>query len=153
MRKPWNIADRWEVLKYRFDGGIAYAAFTDATINAAGALNMLISVLLKTRVFQAQYEEWHALPRGDRTLANAWVWWGMKTRLKRKIGAVAGEMGRSQHYRGKASDQIQYQPAGGAQYEALIEEFVRGHSITQKTISNQQTQIQQQAMAMSQMQQ
>ena len=104
-------------------------------------------------MFQAQYEEWHALPRGDRTLANAWVWWGMKTCLKIKIGAVAGYMGRSQHYGGSAADQIQHQPAGDAQYEALIKEFARGHSSTQQTISNQQTQIQQQAMAMSQMQQ
>ena len=53
---------------------------------------MLISVLLKTGVFQAQYEERHALLQGDCTLANAWVWWGMKTGLKRKIGAVAGDM-------------------------------------------------------------
>ena len=98
---------------------------------------MLISVLVKTRVFQAQYEEWHALPRGDRTLANAWVWWGIKARLKRKIVAVAGEMGRGQHYGGNAADQIQHQPAGDDQCEALIEEFVRGHSSTQQTISNQ----------------
>ena len=54
----------------------------------------------------------------------------MKNRLKRKIGAVAGEMGFSQHYRGHAADQIQHQPAGDAQYEALIEEFARGHSST-----------------------
>ena len=74
MRKPWNIADGWEVLKDRSNEGIAYSVFTDATISAADALNMLIFVLVKTRVFQAQYEEWHALPRGDRTLANAWVW-------------------------------------------------------------------------------
>ena len=77
----------------------------------------------------------------------------MKTRHKRKIDAVVGEMGRSQHYGGNAADQIQHKPAGDAQYEALIEEFARGHSSTQQTISNQQTQIQQQAMAMSQMQQ
>ena len=119
MPKPWNIADVWEVLKDRFDDGIVYTVFADATINAADALNMLIYVLLKTGVFQAQYEEWHTLPRGDRTLTNAWVW--IKPRLKRKIGAVTGEMGRGQHYRGNAADQIQHQPAGDAQYKALIE--------------------------------
>ena len=120
MRKPWNIADGWEFLKDRFDDGITYAVFTDAQISAAGALNMLIYVLLKKEVSQAQYEEWHTLPRGNRTLENAWIWRGMKTRLKRKIGAVAGEMGRGQHYGGNAADQIQHQPAGDAQYEALI---------------------------------
>ena len=113
---------------------------------------MLIYVFLKTGVFQAQYEEWHVPPRGDRTLSNACVWWGMKTRLKGKIGAVAEEMSRGQHYRGNAADQIQHQPAGDAQYKALIEEFARGHSSTQQTIRNQQTLIQQQAMAMRQMQ-
>ena len=78
----------------------------------------------------------------------------MKARLKRKIGAVAGEMGRGQHYGGSAAGQIiQHQPAGDAQYELLIEEFARGHSSTQQTISNQQNQIQQQAMAMHQLQQ
>ena len=71
MRKPWNVADGWEVLKDRFDDGIAYAVFADATISATDALNMLISVIVKTRVFQTQYGEWNALPSGDRTLANA----------------------------------------------------------------------------------
>ena len=52
MRKPWNVADGWEVLKDRFDDGIAYAVFADATISAADALNMLISIIIKTRVFQ-----------------------------------------------------------------------------------------------------
>ena len=139
MRKPWNVADGWEVLKDRFDDGIAYAVFADTIISAADALNMLISVVVKTRVLQVQYEEWHALPPGDRTLANVWIWWGMKARLKRKIGAVAREMGRGQHYRGNAVDQIiQHQPVGDAQYEAIIGEFARVHSSTQQTISNQQ---------------
>ena len=55
MRKPWNVADGWEVLKDRFDNEIAYAVFADTTISAADALNMLISVIVKTRVFQTQY--------------------------------------------------------------------------------------------------
>ena len=56
MRKPWNVTDGWEVLKDQFYDRIAYAVFVDATISAADALNMLISVVVKTRVFQAQYE-------------------------------------------------------------------------------------------------
>ena len=51
----------------------------------------------------------HSLPRGDHTLANAWVWWGMNARPKRKIGAVTGEMGCGQHYGGNTADQIQQQ--------------------------------------------
>ena len=74
MLNPWNVTDRWEVLKDRFDNEITYAVFADATISAADVLNMLISVLVKTRVLQAQYEEWHPLPRGDRTLTNSWIW-------------------------------------------------------------------------------
>ena len=63
----------------------------------------------------------------------------MKARLKRKIGAVTGYMGCGQHYRLNDPDQIiQHQPWVDAQYEALIEEFVCGHSSTQQTISNQQ---------------
>ena len=62
MRKLWNIADGWEVLKDRFDDGIAYAVFADATISAAGTLNMLISVVVKTIELQAQYEDCHAIP-------------------------------------------------------------------------------------------
>ena len=78
--------------------------------------------MLKTGVFQAQYEEWHAHPRGNRTLVDAWIWWGIKTRRKRKIGAVAGEMGRGQHYGGNVTGQmIQHQPVGDAQYESPIE--------------------------------
>ena len=153
MRKPWNVADVWEVPKDRFNNRIAYDVFVDATISAADALNMLISVVVKTRVFQAQYKEWHALPPGDRTLEYTWIWWGMKACLKRKIGAVAGAMGCGQHYGGNAAGQIiQHQPAGDAQYESLIEEFTCGHFITQHKISNQQNQIQQQAMVMYQLQ-
>ena len=106
MRKPWNVADRWDFLKDRFDDGITYAVFADATISAADALNMLIFIVVKTRVFQVQYEEWHTLPSGDRMLENACIWWGMKARLKRKIGAVAREMGRGHHYGGNADGQI-----------------------------------------------
>ena len=53
MCKPWNVADGWEVLKDQFDNGMAYSVFEDATISAANAVNMLISVVVKTRVFQA----------------------------------------------------------------------------------------------------
>ena len=78
----------------------------------------------------------------------------MKACLKREIGAVAGEMGRGQHYGGNATGQIiQHQPVGDAQYESLIKEFALGHSSTQQTISNQKNQTQQQAMAMHQLQQ
>ena len=78
----------------------------------------------------------------------------MKARLKWKIGSVIGEMGRGQHYGGNAAGQIiQHQPAGDVQYKSLIEEFARGHSSMQQTISNQQNQIQQQEMTMKQLQQ
>ena len=56
MRKLWNVTDGWEVLKDQFDNGIAYAVFVDAKISAANAINMLISVIVKTRVFQTQYK-------------------------------------------------------------------------------------------------
>ena len=35
MHKPWNVADRWEVLKDQVHNGIAYDVFADATISAA----------------------------------------------------------------------------------------------------------------------
>ena len=54
MRKQWDVADGWEVLKDGFNDGIAYAVFADATISAANALNMLISTIVHTRVFQTQ---------------------------------------------------------------------------------------------------
>ena len=154
MRKPWNVAEGWEVLKDRFDDGIAYAVFADATIFATNALNMLIAIIVKTRVLQTKYKEWHALPPSNRTLANAWLWWGMKARLKRKICSVAGDMGCGQHYGGNAAGQIiQHQAAGDAQYDLMIEEFARGHSSTQQKISNHQNKIQQQAMTIQQLQQ
>ena len=115
---------------------------------------MLTSVVVKTGVFQTKYEEWNALPPGDRTLANTWIWWDTKVRLKQKIGAFVGEMVRGQHYGGDAAGQIiQHHPAGDAHYELLIEEFTRSHSSTQQTISNHHNQIKQQEMAMYQLQQ
>ena len=78
----------------------------------------------------------------------------MKSRLKLKIGSVAGEMGRGQHYVGNAAGQIiKHQPVVNVQYESLVEESACGHSSTQQTIINNQNQIQHQAMVMQQIKQ
>jgi hypothetical protein len=150
MKAHWNVADGWDDLKDRFDDGIAFAAFADAAIENGDVLNMLLSVIVKTKQFEREYEEWHNLPNDSKTLINAFEWWEAKTRTKIKFGATAGSMGRAAEYGGGANEG--HEPGTNMQYDDLVAEFARGHAATQETITTQQAQLQQQAAAMLAMQ-
>ena len=74
MKAHWHIVDGWDVLKDRLGDGIAFAAFADAAIENGDVLNMLLSVIVKTKQFEWEYEEWHNLPNDSKTLINAFEW-------------------------------------------------------------------------------
>ena len=68
---------------------------------------MLLTNVVKTGVFQIQYEEWHSLPETKKTMANAFIWWAAKTRIKAKFNKVAGNMGSGMNYGMNAAGQMQ----------------------------------------------
>ena len=76
-----ELVGRFELLKTRFNNGIAFAAFANQPISPEDALNMLLTVVVKTGVFLIQYEEWHSLPETEKTMANAFIWWATKTSM------------------------------------------------------------------------
>ena len=66
MKQPWNPSEGFKVRSTHFEDGIIFEAFANNVLTAGDALNMLISVIIKTGVFQAQYEEWDSLPKPSR---------------------------------------------------------------------------------------
>ena len=157
---PQRLADG-QHRKNRFDDGMAYASFAKQAIERSDALNMLITVLVTTGLFQTQYEEWHALPEDEKNLTNAFIWWDKKVRIKARFTKTAATMGRGPHYGMNAAGQLEeHQPAEDAQYEGLVEEFARGQAEAQGAMNHLANGIPQvleqmhhQSMAMQQMQQ
>ena len=98
MKQLWNPSEGFEVLRKRFDNGIICASFADNAVTAGDSLNMLMNVIIKTDVFQTQYEELHSLPKNDQTLKNALRWWSKKVRFKNKFDKLAGNMGTGNQY-------------------------------------------------------
>jgi hypothetical protein len=99
MKKLWHPVEGFEVLRKRFGNEITYAAFANNIITAGDALNMLINVITKIGYFQAQYEEWHSLPKAEQTLTNTFKWWGKRVQIKNKFAKLRGNMGLGHQYR------------------------------------------------------
>ena len=60
MKAEWHPRDGFEVLKQRIKDGMMYAAFSNKPISSDDALNMMMVVITRTRLFSTQYQEWHA---------------------------------------------------------------------------------------------
>ena len=85
MKVPWNPLDRFEILRKRFNEMIISAAFAENNTSAGNTLNLILSVILKTGVFQVLYKEWYNLPGAQHTLVNALEWWGKNAGLKTNL--------------------------------------------------------------------
>ena len=55
VKAEWHPRDRFEVLKQRIKDGMMYASFANKPISADDALNMMMVVIARTRVFATQY--------------------------------------------------------------------------------------------------
>ena len=73
------------------------------------------------RDFQIQHEESPSLPETEKTMANAFVWWAAKARIKAKFNKVAGSMGSGMNYGMNAAGQMQ--PADKNQYDVLVDQL------------------------------
>ena len=146
MKAEWHPRDGFEVLKQRIKDGMMYASFANKSISTDDALNMMMVVITRTRLFATQYQEWHGRDNNDKTLLHAFEFWGQKVRLLKKYDRVAGTMGRGE----------EYGMAAGDDEEAKETEVVEDYALSMQ-LSNQNTmlqqQLQQQQQAINQLQQ
>ena len=98
MKKAWHPREGFQILKQRIQDGMTYASFAGKPIGSDDALNMMMVVLAKTRLFSREYQEWHGLPDAQKTLAIAFTWWADKVRVMLKYDKLAGNMGRGEEY-------------------------------------------------------
>ena len=77
-KKAWHPREGFQILKQQIQDGMTYASFASKPIGADDALNMLMVVLARTRMFAHEYQEWHGLPVQKQTLNNTFVWWAEK---------------------------------------------------------------------------
>ena len=87
MKAEWHPRDGFEVLKQRIKDGMMYAAFSNKPISSDNALNMMMAVITRTRLFSTQYQEWHAKQLNEKTLMHAFEFWGLKVRLLKNMTA------------------------------------------------------------------
>ena len=78
MKADWHPRDGFEVLKQRIKDGMMYAAFANKSISPDDALNMMMVVITRTRLFATQYQEWHGRDPNEKNLAHAFEFWGLK---------------------------------------------------------------------------
>ena len=134
MKADWHPRDGFEVLKQRIKDGMMYAAFSNKPISSDDALNMMMVVITRTRLFSTQYQEWHAKQPQEKTLMHAFEFWGLKVRLLKKYDRVAGTMGRGEEYGMAASDDDE---------DKATAEVVEDYALSMQ-LSNQNAMLQQQ---------
>ena len=66
MKKTWQLHDGWLQLQQQIEEGQVFAAVIGQPIPDTDAVDMAITVLMKTGLFPAAYEEWHARPDGTK---------------------------------------------------------------------------------------
>ena len=74
MKAEWHPRDGFEVLKQRIKDDMMYAAFANKPISTDDALNMMMVVITRTRLFATQYQEWRGKNQNEKknsyTLSN-----------------------------------------------------------------------------------
>ena len=105
-----------------------YAAFANKPISPDDALNMMMVVITRTRLFATQYQEWHAKNLNEKTLIHVFEFWGL----------VAGTMGRGEEYGMAASDDDKVK----AETE-VVEDYTLSMQLSNQNVMQQQ-QLQQQ---------
>ena len=93
MKADWNLHDGWQALQEQVEEGQLFAALTNAAISDVDAVDIAISVLMKTGMFEHAYEEWHARADGSKRWNDMKTFWAEKIRLKRITTNRAGNFG------------------------------------------------------------
>ena len=144
MKVPWHPRDGFQLLKQRITDGCTYATFAGKPTSNNDALNMLLFVLLQTRMFARDYQEWHQQDDNEKTLANAFTWWAAKVRVMKKYDKIAGSMGRGDEY-GMHTEEKQEE-------DGVFEDYALSMQLSNQNLQLQQ-QMQQQQFAIQQLQQ
>ena len=73
--------------------GQLFAALTNAAISDVDAVDIAVSVLMKTGMFVHAYQEWHTRADGSKRWSDVKVFWAEKMRLKKITTNRAGNFG------------------------------------------------------------
>ena len=57
MKADWNLHDRWQSLQEQVEEGQLFAALANAAISDVDAVDIAVSVLMKTCMFEHAYKE------------------------------------------------------------------------------------------------
>ena len=142
MKVEWHPSDEFEVLKQRIKDGMIHAAFANKPISLDDALNMMMVVITRTRLFVTQYQEWHGKNMNEKILIHTFVFWGLKICSLKKYDRVAGTMGRGDEYGMAASDDDKAK----AETEVVEDYALSMQPSNQNAMLQQQLQQQQQAI-------
>ena len=93
MKADWNLHDGWQSLQEQVEEGQLFAALTNAAISDVDAVDIAVSVLMKTGMFEHAYEEWHARADGSKRWSDVKVLWAEKVQLKKITTNRAGNFG------------------------------------------------------------
>ena len=150
MKGKWHPSEGFQILKQRIQDGMTYAAFASKPIGADDALNMMMVVIARTKLFAREYQEWHSHPDVDRTLSNAFTYWAEKVRIMLKYDKLAGSMGRGEEYGMGAGSNTSN--SSDQDSEEIIEDYALSMQLSSQNAVLQQ-QLQQQQLAIGQLQQ
>ena len=78
-----NLQDGWQSLQEQIEEGQLLAALANAAIPDVDAVDIAVTVLMKTGMFEHVYEEWYTRANGTRRWSNVKVCWAEKVQLKK----------------------------------------------------------------------
>ena len=78
MKADWNLHDGWQALQEQVEEGQLFAALTNAAISDVDAVDIAVSVLMKTGMFEHAYEEWHARANRSKRWNDVKTFWAEK---------------------------------------------------------------------------
>ena len=83
MKADWNLHDGWQSLQEQVEEGQLFAALTNAAISDVDAVDIAVSVLMKTVMFEHVYEEWHTRADGSKRWSEINFFLAEKVRLEK----------------------------------------------------------------------
>ena len=93
MEWDWTINDDFPVIVKRLDDAVLFAAFAESPIPDHEVVDAGMKLLMKTGLFEREYEEWHARADGDKTWVDFKQFWPAKVQSKRRTQRTARQFG------------------------------------------------------------
>ena len=136
MRATWQLADGFNKLQKQIEEGMLYALVTNAPIPQADVIDIAITVMMQTGLFEPAYEQWHARPAGTKTWQDFKTFWAEKVRLKKLTSQPAGGWGFGMNATEQQQQGMYNTQEDDRAFAESVNDFSRAHDNTQATIAN-----------------